>query len=141
MLTLVPLSTPNDLWRGVQAAAFLYIVAPCTLLMFCIATAIWGVLGIFYILPGFILLINYVILYPKPVSGLPLTAEFVENQVAGEGLIPFLLSLFVIAVFMGIQFLTYLLNIWVYYGFYCVTVVGGIIGFIYFSRKNEWRTS
>ena len=137
MLTLVPLSTPNDLWRGVQAAAFFYIVAPCTLLMFCIATAIWGVLGIFYILPGFILLINYVILYPKPVSGLPLTAEFVQSQIVDEGLIPVLSGLFVIIVFIGVQFLTYLLNIWVYYGFYCVTVVGGIIGFIYFLRKKR----
>ena len=141
MFTLTPLSAPNDLWRGVQAAAFLYIVVPCTLLMFCIATAIWGVLGIFYVLPGFILLINYVTLYPKPVSGLPLTEEFVQSQITGEGLLPFLSSLFVIIVFTGIQVLTYLLNIWVYYGFYCVTVVGGFIGFVYFSRRNAWGTS
>ena len=136
LLTLAPLLAPNDLWRGVQAAALLYIVVPCTLVMFCIATAIWGVLGIFYVLPGFILLINYVILYPKPLSGLPLTEEFIQSQIAGAGLIPFLLSFLVIVVFMGIQFLTYLLNIWVYYGFYCVTVVGGIIGFVYYLKKE-----
>ena len=141
MLTLAPLSAPNDLWRGVQAAALLYLVVPCTLIMFCIATAIWGVLGIFYVLPGFILLINYVILYPKPLFGLPLTEEFIQSQIAGAGLIPFLLSFLIIVVFMGIQFLTYLLNIWVYYGFYCVAVVGGLIGFIYFLRGNEWRKS
>ena len=110
-------------------------------LYFCIATFIWGVLGIFYVLPGFILLINYVILYPKPLFGLPLTEEFIQSQIAGAGLIPFLLSFLIIVVFMGIQFLTYLLNIWVYYGFYCVTVVGGFIGFVYFSRGNEWRKS
>ena len=141
LLTLAPLLAPNDLWRGVQAAALLYLVVPCTLLMFCIATAIWGVLGIFYVLPGFILLINYVILYPKPLFGLPLTEEFIQSQIAGAGLIPFLLSFLIIVVFMGIQFLTYLLNIWVYYGFYCVTVVGGFIGFVCFSRGNEWRKS
>ena len=136
MLTLAPLSAPNDLWRGVQAAVLLYLVVPCTLLMFCIATFIWGVLGIFYVLPGFILLINYVILYPKPLSGLPLTEEFIQSQIVGAGLIPFLLSFLVIVVFMGIQFLTYLLNIWVYFGFYCVAVVGGFIGFIYYFRRK-----
>ena len=38
MLTLAPLPAPNDLWRGVQATAFVYMVVPCTLLMLCIAT-------------------------------------------------------------------------------------------------------
>ncbi len=66
----------------------------------------------------------------------PLTEEFIQNQIAGEGLIPFLSSFLVISVFVGIQFLTYLLNIWVYYGFYCVTVVGGIIGFVYYLKKE-----
>ena len=71
MLKLAPLSTTYDLWRGVQAAAFLYFVVPCTLLMFCMATFIWGTLGILYVLPGLIILLNYVILFPKPLSGLP----------------------------------------------------------------------
>ena len=137
MLTLAPLSTPNDLWQGTQATAFVYMVAPCTLLMLCIATAFWGVLGIFYVLPIVIILINFVILYPQPQSGLPLAIEFVQTQMAGETMIPFLFSLFITGVFIGIQFLTYLLNIWVYYGFYCVTVVGGLISFIHFLQKNK----
>jgi len=137
MLTLVPLSTPNDLWQGTQATAFVYMVAPCTLLMLCIATAFWGVLGIFYVLPIVIILLNFVILYPKPTSGLPLAIEFVQSQMAGETMIPFLSSLFITGVFIGIQFLTYLLNIWVYYGFYCITVVGGLISFIHFLQKNK----
>ena len=137
MLTLAPLSTPNDLWQGTQATAFVYMVAPCTLLMLCIATAFWGVLGIFYVLPIVIILINFVILYPKPTSGLPLAIEFVQSQMAGETMIPFLLSLFITGVFIGIQFLTYLLNIWVYYGFYCITVMGGLISFIHFLQKNK----
>ena len=141
MLRLTPLSAPSDLWRGVQATALLYIVVPCTLLMLCIAIVIWGVLGIFYILPVLIIFLNFVILYPKPASNLPLAEEFVQKQMAGETMIPFLLSLFIIGVFIGIQFLTYLLNIWVYYGFYCVTVVGGLICFVHFSRGNEWRKS
>ena len=137
MLTLAPLSTPNDLWQGTQATAFVYMVAPCTLLMLCIATAFWGVLGIFYVLPIVIILINFVILYPKPTSGLPLAIEFVQSQMAGETIIPFLSSLFITGVFIGIQFLTYLLNIWVYYGFYCITVMGGLISFIHFLQKNK----
>ncbi len=137
MLTLAPLRTPNDLWRGAQATAFVYMVAPCTLLMLCVATAFWGVLGIFYVLPIVIILINFVILYPKPLSGLPLAIELVQNQAAGELFVPFLLSILVVGVFVGIQFLTYLLNIWVYYGFYCITVVGGIISCVHFLQKNR----
>ena len=139
MLSLAPLSVPVDLWRGVQAAALLYIVVPCTLLMFCVATAIWGVLSIFYVLPGVTVLLYYVIFYPKPPAGLPLTGEFVQQQVAHESLIPFLLSLLITGVFVGIQFFTFWLNIWVYYGFYCVTVVSGLVGFIYLLRENESR--
>ncbi|MCY3739462.1 MAG: hypothetical protein OXH00_00425 [Candidatus Poribacteria bacterium] len=137
MLALAPLSTTHDLWRGVQAVGLLYIVVPCMLLMFCIATVLWGILGIFYILPVSIMLLNFVMLYPKPVSNLPLAEEFVQKQTTGETMIPFLSSLFITGVFIGIQFLTYLLNIWVYYGFYCVTVVGGFIIFIYFLQKNK----
>ena len=137
MLRLAPLSTTHNLWRGVQAVAFLYFVIPCTLLMFCIAIVIWDTLGIFYVLPGLIILLNYIILFPRPPSGLPLAEEFVQTQMAGETLIPFLSSLFITGVFIGIQFLTYLLNIWVYYSFYCITVMGGFISFIYFLQKNK----
>ena len=135
MLTLAPLPASNDLWRGAQVTAFVYMVAPCTLLMLCIATVFWGVLGIFYVLPIVIILINFVMLYPKPTSGLPLAIELVQNQMAGELFLPFLLSIFVVGVFVGIQFLTYLLNIKVYYVFYCVTIVGGLISCIYFLQK------
>ena len=137
ILRLAPLSTTHNLWRGVQAAAFLYFVVPCTLLMFCVAIVIWGTLGIFYILPGLIILLNYVILFPKPVSGLPLAEEFVQSQMAGETIIPFFASLLGIGIFVGIQFVTYLLNIWVYYGFYSTMVVGGLISFIHFLQKNK----
>ena len=134
MLTLAPLSAPRDLWRGVQATTLLYIVVPCTLLMLGIATFFWGALSIFYVLPGLTVLLYFVILYPKPLSNFPLAEEFVQQQVAYESLIPFLSSLFVIGVFVGIQLLTFWLNIWVYYGFYCVTVGSGLIGFIYYFR-------
>lgn len=140
MLRLAPLSASNDLWRGVQIAALLYIIAPCMLLMFGIATVIWGVLGIFHVLPCLTVLLYYVILYPKPSAGLPLAGEFVQSQIAGAGLIPFLASLFVIVAFIGIQLLAFWLSLWLYYGFYCVTVVGGLIGFVYHFRKNGGKT-
>ena len=137
MLTLAPLSTPSDLWRGVQSTAFLYIVAPCTLVMLGIATVIWGISGIFYVLPGFITLLYYVIFYPKPRSGLPLVEEFVQKRAVVGAWLPFVFNILAISVFVGIQFLTYLLNVWVYYAFYCVGVVGGLIGFIYFWTKKR----
>ena len=137
MLRLAPLSAPNDLWRGVQITALLYIVAPCMFLMFGIATAIWGVLGIFHVLPCLTILLYYVILFPKPPDSLPLAREFIQSQIAGAGWIPFLVTLFVIVAFTGIQLLTFWLSLWLYYGFYCVTVVGGLIGFIHHFKKNE----
>ena len=139
MLTLAPVPAPDELWRGAQVTAFVYMVAPCTLLMLCMATVFWGVLGIFYVLPIVIILINFVVLYPKPLSGLPLAIELVQNQAAGELFVPFLLSIFVVGVFVGIQFLTYLLNIKVYYAFYCITVVGGLISSVHFLKQNASR--
>ncbi len=139
ILTLAPIPATNDLWRGAQATAFIFMVVPCTLLMLCIATAFWGILGIFYVLPIVIILINFVVLYPKPQSRLPLAIELVQNQAAGELFVPFLLSIFVVGVFVGIQFLTYLLNIKVYYAFYCITVVGGLISAVHFLKQNASR--
>ncbi len=136
IFTLTPLSTPRDLWRGVQATALLYIVAPCTLLMFCIATVIWGVSGIFYVLPGLTILLYYVIFYPKPVSNLPLAEEFVQKRMAAGAWIPFLYSALAVIVFVGIQYITYLINIWVYYVFYSIMVVAGFVGWIHFFKKK-----
>ena len=137
MLTLAPVATTRDLWRGVQATTILYIVAPCTFLMFCIATVIWGVSGVFYILPGLTILLYYVIFYPKPVSNLPLAEEFVQKRMAAGAWIPFVYSAVAVIVFVGIQYLTYLINIWVYYAFYCVMVVAGFVGWIHFFRKKS----
>ena len=137
MFTLAPLAAPSNLWRGVQVTALLYIVAPCTLVMFCIATFIWGVSGIFYVLPGLVTLLYYVIFYPKPRSGLPLAEEFVQKRMVAGAWIPFIFNILAIAVFVGIQYLTYLLNIWVYYAFYCVGIVGGLIGFIYLWIRSD----
>lgn len=136
MLTLAPLAATRDLWRGVQATTLLYIVAPCTLLMFCIATFIWGVSGIFYVLPGLTILLYYVIFYPKPVSNLPLAEEFVQKRMAAGAWIPFLCSALAVIVFVGIQYLTYLINIWVYYAFYSIMVVAGFVGWIHFFKKK-----
>ena len=136
MLRLAPIPTSRDLWRGVQAVALLYIVAPVTLVMLCIATVIWGALGIFYVLPGSITLLYYVIFYPKPVSNLPLAEEFVQKRMVAGAWIPLVISLCGIGGFVGVQFLIHLLNMWAYYAFYCVMVVVGFIGWIHFFRKK-----
>ena len=131
MLKLAPFTASSNLWRGVQATALFYLVAPCTLLMLCIAIVLWGILGIFYVLPGFVILLNYVIFYPKPRSGLPLAEEFVQKRTAAVW-IPFFCNLLAIGVFVGIQFLTYLVNVRLYVVTYCIMVVAGIISFVYF---------
>lgn len=55
---------------------------------------------------------------------------------ASKSWIPLLCSGLVVIVFVGGLFLAYLLNIWVYFAVYCVIVVGGLIGFIYYFRKK-----
>ena len=135
MLKLAPFTASSDLWRGVQATALFYLVTPCTLLMLCIAIALWGVLSIFYVLPGFIILLNYIIFYPKPQSGLPLAEEFVQKRRTAVW-IPFFCNLLAIGVFVGIQFLTYLIDVRFYFVTYCIMVVGGIISFVYFWTKR-----
>ncbi|MCG9134367.1 hypothetical protein J5I95_22110 [Candidatus Poribacteria bacterium] len=140
ILMLASLSAPRDLWRGVQAAACLYLIAPWTLLMLCLATVIWGVLGIFYVLPGLIILLNLVIFYPKPRAGLPLAEELVQKRVR---LVWWFLPLGILLgkVFPWIPLFAYLIDRWSYYGFYCVIVAGGLISFTYLFLKEKRRKS
>ena len=137
ILMLAPLSAPDDLWRGVQAAACLYLIAPWTLLMLCLATVIWGVLGIFYVLPGLIILLNLVIFYPKPRAGLPLAEELVQKRVR---LVWWFIPIgILLGQVPGIQLLAYMIDRWSYYGFYSVIVGGGLISFTYLFQKEKRR--
>lgn len=162
---LLMLAAPGDLWRGVQAAACLYLVAPCTLLMLCMATFIWGTLGILYVLPVLIILLNLVIFYPKPRASLPFAEELVQKRLRRVGwiaskpraglplaeeliqkrlrLVQWIAPIGMVlgTGFAFIQFLIYIIDISVYYGFYCVTVVGGLISFICLFQKGKRRKS
>jgi hypothetical protein len=162
---ILMLAAPGDLWRGVQAAACLYLIAPCTFLMLCMATVIWGTLGIFYVLPVLIILLNLVVFYPKPRAdlpraeelvqkrlrrvgwiapkpraGLPLAAELVQKRLSRVGWIA-PISYLLGTVFALTQLLIYVINIGVYYGFYCVIVVGGLISFTFLFQKEKRRRS
>ena len=123
---------PRALWRGVLGAALFYIVVPWTLVMLCIAIAFWGILGIFYVLPGLIAFLNVIVLVPKPRSGLPLAEECVQKRVPPEVWVPCLFCIFSV-VFEGIQVI---MDTSVYYRFYAVTVVGGLISLFYFYKKR-----
>ena len=140
ILMLAPLSAPGDLWRGVQAAACLYLIAPCMLLMLCMATVIWGTLGIFYVLPVLIILLNLVIFYPKPRAGLPLAEELVQERVRLVWWF-FPIGILLGQVFPWIPLFAYLVDRWSYYGFYCVIVGGGLISFTYLFQKEKRRKS
>lgn len=140
ILMLAPLSAPGDLWRGVQAAACLYLIAPCMLLMLCMATVIWGTLGIFYVLPVLIILLNLVIFYPKPRAGLPLAEELVQERVRLVWWF-FPIGILLGQVFPWIPLFAYLIDRWSYYGFYCVIVAGGLISFTFLFQKEKRRKS
>lgn len=137
MLTLAPLEAPRDVWHGVQATALLYILAPYTLLLLCVATVLWGTLGFLYVLPGLIMLLCWITLTPKPPSGLPFSEELIQNKWNFTSLFWGLGVYLAVGVLVGIQFLAFWLNIWVYIGVYCVIVVGGFIGFVYFFTKRR----
>jgi len=91
---------------------------------------------VLYVLPGFMSLLYYILLYPKPQSGLPLSEEFIQKQMASKSWIPLLCSGLVVIVFVGVLSLAYLLNVWVYFAVYCVMVVGGSVYFIYYFMKK-----
>ena len=129
MLSLAPLRKSHDLWRGVEAVTFIYIVFPCTLLFFIVATVFWGVTGIFFILPGLIVVLFFVITYPKSESGIPLSQEPVEID-RSAGCLAYGISMITAGVLVGVQFLARFIHVWVYIGVYCVIVVGGFIGFV-----------
>lgn len=140
MLSLVPLRKPYDLWRGVVAVTFIYIVLPSTLLFFILATVLWGVMGIFFVLPGLLVVLFSVITYPKPESGIPLSKEAVEiDRMAG--CLAYGISMIIAGVLVGILFLARFIHVWVYIGVYCVMVIGGVIVFIKFFKKTMKETS
>ena len=138
MLKVTPILKRQDLWKGVQTTVLLYIVAPWTLIGICIATLIWKFHGILYILPALIIILNYVMLYPKPRSNLPLAEEYVQKRVTIGMWRPFLCTMATIVFLFGIQFLTYWIGVWTYIVTYCVIVVGGLTCFTYlFTRKTS----
>ncbi len=136
ILGLAPLRKSHDLWLGVEAVTFIYIVFPCTLLFFVVATALWGVMGIFFILPGLIVVLFFVITYPKPESGIPLSQEAVEID-RSAGCLAYGISMIAAGVLVGVQFLARFIHIWVYIGVYCLIVIGGLIGFVKFYKKKS----
>lgn len=140
MLSLAPLRKPHDLWRGVEAVTFIYIVFPCTFLFFILATVFWGVTGIFFILPGLIVVLFFVITYPKPESGIPLSEEAVEID-RSAGCLAYGISMVIAGVLIGVQFLARFIHVWVYIGVYCVIVIGGLIGIVYLFRRKSQKTS
>ncbi len=140
MLSLAPLRKSHDLWRGVEAVTFIYIVFPCTFLFFILATVFWGVTGIFFILPGLIVVLFFVITYPKPESGIPLSEEAVEID-RSAGCLAYGISMVIAGVLIGVQFLARFIHVWVYIGVYCVIVIGGLIGIVYLFRRKSQKTS
>ena len=135
MLSLAPLEVPSQLWRGVLLTSFLYIVTPYTLLLFCVASVLWGAMALFYILPGLIILLYYAVLFPKPQSGTPLSLEVVQKSRNFDWL-SFVFGLLACGILVGIQLLAFWLNIWVYIAVYCLIVIGGFIGFLYLFREK-----
>lgn len=142
-----PLAAPHALWRGVQAMALVYIVLPYTLLLTTVATFCWPLFwGGFYLLPGLIGLLCYLVLYPKPRSGLPLSQEYTQSERYVEFIL-FLCGLLIFGAVLALQFAMYKIHLGLYIGGYGVTVIAGFLIFVYrfygkmeapFHRKFYW---
>ena len=132
-----PLAAPHTLWRGVQATALVYMIFPYTLLFATVATFLWPRFwGGFYLLPGLIGLLCYVVFHPKPSSGLPLSQEYNQSKRYTE-FIPFLCGLLIFGAVLILQFVMYKIHLGLYIAGYSVTIIAGLLLFIYFFGKKR----
>ncbi len=139
-----PLANPHALWRGVQATALVYMIFPYTLLFTTVATFLWPRFwGGFYLLPGLIALLCYVVFYPKPSFGLPLTQEYIQSERYTHYMvfILHLCGLLVFGVVLALQFVMYKIHLGLYIACYSVTIIAGVLLFIYFFGKKEEQIS
>lgn len=137
MFKLLPLASPQKLWRGFQTVTILYFVIPLTFLALGVAIFFLGINGIFFIFPNLTFLLFYVLFHPKPPSGIPLSEEITIKRAMGCS--HQILSNLAIAFFIGIQYVVNVINSYLYIGLYCVIVFGGLFGFIYLFIRGESR--
>ena len=106
-----------------------------------VATFFWPRFwGGFYLLPGLVGLLCYVVLHPKPSSGLPLSQEYSQSKRYTE-LIPFLCGLLIFGAVLILQFVMYKIHLGLYIACYSVTIIAGLLLFIYFFGKKEEQIS
>ena len=141
MFRCAPLAAPDTLWRGVQVTALVYMIFPYTLLLTTFATFFWPRFwGGFYVLPGLIGLLCYVVFHPKPSSRLPLSQEYSQGK-RYTGFIPFLCGLLIFGAVLILQFVMYRIHLGLYIGCYSVTIIAGLLLFIYFFGRKEEQIS
>ncbi len=141
MFRCASLAVPHALWRGVQATALVYMVFPYTLLLATVATFLWpSFWGGFYLLPGVVGLFCYVVLHPKPSSGLPLSQEYSQRKRYVES-IPYLCGLLTFGAVLILQLVMYKIHLGLYIACYSVTIIAGVLLFIYFFEKKEEQIS
>lgn len=134
ILSLSPSGNKAAMWRGTEFTTLFYLLIPLSLIAFLVSTYFWGIYGIFYVLPGFLLLNISVFTYPEPKSGLPLSEEIVEGEI-GSGCVTMILYSIALALLIGILFLARFIHVWVYVGVYSIIVVGGIIVLFRYKKK------
>lgn len=139
ILFLSPYTTMYSMWRGAEFTVLIYLLFPCTLFGFLAGIYLWGVYGIFYILPGLVLLLFCIYTFREPVSGLPLSKEIVEGEI-GSGCLSIILYSFSVALLIGVLFLARFIHTWVYVGVYSILVIGGfIIVFEYMKKSKQYQ--
>ncbi len=140
MFKVIPLTAPLDLWRGAQITAMLYAIMPFTLLLSVIAIVFWRAAGILYVLPSLVFLLYNILSHPKPDSGIPFSDE-INPKKGGMGCAYFIYVHLAMMGFIAVFIIAYLIHVWVYIGVYCVSVVGGLIGFVYLFAKRGQKTT
>ncbi len=135
ILSLSPYGNTAAMWRGVESTVLFNLLIPWSLIAFLASTYFWGIYGIFYVLPGLVLLLLSITTYPKPESGLPLSEEVVEGEI-GSGCLSIILYTFALALLVGVLFLARFIHLWVYIGAYTILVIGGFFVLIKYKKKS-----
>lgn len=135
ILSLSPYGNKAAMWRGAESTTLYYLLMPWSLIAFLASTYFWGIYGIFYVLPGLVLLNFSVFTYPEAKSGLPLSEETVEGEI-GSGCVTMILYSIALALLIGVLFLARFIHVWVYVGVYSIIVIGGIFIIFKFKKKS-----
>ncbi|MCG9128133.1 hypothetical protein JT359_11080 [Candidatus Poribacteria bacterium] len=134
ILDITPYGNKSNMWRGAEFTVLIFLLLPCTLFSIIFACFLWGINGIFYVLPGLVLVLLSIYTFKQSGLSHPLSQERVEGEI-GSGCLTVIIYSTALTLLIGILFLARFIHVRVYVGVYSIIVVGGI--FVLFRYKKK----